>query len=109
MSLHQIPPELVEHIASLCDAITLGSLRLTCHELLNRTSHEFAACVLNQQWLMQEDSLLELGKSTRDERFSDKLATLRLGTHAFYDFEWLEPDKSDKEPEWNGVPFSALG
>lgn len=100
MSLADLPPEMVERIASFLDPLALGAMRLTCHDARNKSNDEFRHRVLNQQWLLQEDSLSTLTEIAQDGRFQDKLTSLRLGTHAMYAFDLDQTNRSyDRMPD----------
>lgn len=86
MLLLQLPPELLDCIASLLDPLALGQLRLTGQEAYSKTFHDFSRRVLGQQWLMREDSLNTLMAVGDDRQLKDSLTRLWLGTHALDEF-----------------------
>ncbi|KAK4544861.1 hypothetical protein LTR36_003765 [Oleoguttula mirabilis] len=88
MSLDEIPPELLEHIASFLDPLALGNLRLTAQDVHDKTFHDYTRRVLDQRWLLtREESLRTLMEVANDSRFREKLTDLHIDTHTLSEWD----------------------
>ena len=71
-------------------------LRLTCHEIYDRTFAVFSAGVLRQSWLMSEDSLDTLTAIADDDRFRARLSHLVINAHYLYLYDGVRDAARNK-------------
>lgn len=104
MSLVSLPPELLDRIASGLEPADLSALRVACKDLCNKSFYTYAQRVLDQRWLLREESLSTLLDAAHDERFRDKLSHLQIGTHDLcgfiYDDPYICQEFDDPEAAW---------
>ena len=86
MTLQELPTELVSWVGSFLDPFSPGLLRLTSRELCEKTHSEYERRILDQRWMLSEDSLLNLLDVVNKFHLRHKVGDLRISTYASQDF-----------------------
>jgi len=80
MGLPQLPSELLDCITSYLDSAAFAAVRWTCREIYSKTAQEPADRIVNQQWLLQCQSLNALIRAAEDMSIQGKMQKLWQGT-----------------------------